>query len=47
MPEIEKPFRKTGEAAISEARCIRAANRTVLWSVPFQSVGERQSRCNP
>lgn len=22
-----------------KARCIRAANRTVLWSVPFQSVG--------
>lgn len=47
MPEIEKPFRKTGEAAISESPLHprRKSRRIMVGSVPVG--GERQFRCNP
>ncbi len=39
MPEIEKPFRKTGEAAISESPLHPRRKSHRIMVGPFQSVG--------
>mgnify|MGYP007064534428 CR=1 FL=1 len=47
MPEIEKPFRKTGDAAISESPLHprRKSHRIMVGPVPV--AGERRFQCNP
>ena len=47
MPEIEKPFRKTGEAAISESPLHpRRESRRIWWGRCLSAV-ERRSPCSP